>query len=165
MHLVKNKGMAWVDPRILEERLDKFRTRSKKMSTYRLKFLSDKQLWAIHLLSDFEHNYSVKQIAGIIGIDQSILKSWRRDPLFLRALDEAVTKQKNYVRREAFGHMFRLIKAGDYKAIRDYLKMTGDLTENIRAEIKDVSEKPENDLDSEIKQLSSELGVEIDLER
>jgi hypothetical protein len=118
----------------------------------RTKILDDKQRMAIFLLCDFGHNYSYAYVAARVGISESTLMSWRNDPLFLREMDKEITRRRSFMRLHAFRNVNRAIMRGDMKATWMYLKMSGDLREQVEL----VDRTGEQELSD------SELAAEID---
>ena len=123
------------------------------------KILSDKQRLAIALMVDFVHNYSYEYIAAKVGIEIATLYHWRNDPLFLRELDKEITRRRSFIRIHAFRNIHRAITRGDMKATYMYLKMSGDLKENV--ELIDntgrEAEMDDNQLDAEISRLGKHI--------
>lgn len=126
----------------------------------KIKSLSDKQRMAIFLMTDFTHNYSYTYIAKRIGISINELMIWRNDPYFLQQLDKEISKRKNFIRLHAFRNVHRAILRGDMKATWNYLKMSGDLKENV--EIVDKTgehELSDDELKTEILSLQKQLAA------
>lgn len=128
---------------------------------FKIKALSDKQKFAIHLMTDFTYNYTMKQIAKKIGTPYDTVLNWRRDPFFLQCLDNEITKLRTLPRLEAYRHLFRWVRIGDRRAIKEYLQLCGDLATNLRVkEERNFEDIPEEMVDAEIERLSKELGLE-----
>ena len=123
------------------------------------KILSDKQRMAIHYISDFAHNYSYTWIAAKLNVDISAISGWRNDPLFLRELDKEITRRRSFIRIHAFKNVHRAIMRGDMKATWNYLKMSGDLKENINI-MEDRTGERELD-DSQLKEEINKLQLEL----
>jgi len=128
-------------------------------SKLRPKILSDKQRMAIHLMTDFVHNFSYDWIAARLGVHLDTIYNWRNDPLFLRELDKEITRRRSFIRLHAFRNVHRAVIRGDMKATWNYLKMSGDLKENI--EVIDRTgehELSDNELNQEIVKLTQQLA-------
>lgn len=122
------------------------------------KILSDKQRMAIYLMTDFVHNFSYKYISTRLGIDPSVLTKWRNDPLFLRELDKEITRRRSFIRIHAFRNIHRAIMRGSMKDTWNYLKMSGDLKENVNiVDHTGERELDDNELTQEIVRLTKQL--------
>lgn len=122
--------------------------------------LTERQRMAIHLMTDFVHNYTNDWIIKRLGIQAGEFYRWRNDPLFLRELDKEITRRRTFIRIHAFRNVHRAILRGDMKATWNYLKMSGDLKENI--EVTDRTgerELSEAELEAEIGRLTKELAA------
>lgn len=124
------------------------------------KILSDKQRTAIYLMTDFVHNFSNQYICERVGISKNELYKWRNDPMFLRELDKEITRRRSFIRIHAFRNVHRAILRGDMKSTWNYLKMSGDLKENINV-IDSTGEHELNDaeLNEEILRLTKQLAA------
>jgi hypothetical protein len=95
------------------------------------KVLNQTQRMAIHLLTDFVHNYSYAYISKYLCIAPATLSNWRNQPLFIRELDKEITRRKSFVRVHAFRNINRSIMRGNVKDSWKYLEMTGDLKKGL----------------------------------
>jgi hypothetical protein len=123
------------------------------------KILSGKQREAIYLMTDFVHNFSNVYIAERLGLNLKELSTWRNDPLFIKELDKEITRRKSFIRIHAFRNVHRAILRGDMKATWNYLKMSGDLKENI--EVTDRTgehELSDEELNVEIAKLNQQIA-------
>lgn len=122
------------------------------------KILSDKQRQAIHLMTDFIHNFSNAYICERLQVSTTDFYKWRNDPMFLRALDLEITRRRSFIRIHAFRNVNRAIMRGSMKDTWNYLKMSGDLRENINV-VDNTGEKELSDgeLIDEITRLSKQL--------
>lgn len=127
--------------------------------------ISDKQRVAINLLLDWENQWPMEFIADQAGVSVPTLHRWKNTPRFLEELDREITKRRTYVRRDAFTKFFRAVKRGEPWAIKEYLKMTGDLNPNNKIEDNSRDDKTADaNIDNEIRRLSDELGLDISIE-
>ena len=157
IHARKNKGKPGLcRPEILRKTL---KTQSFARA-FKVRTLNQRQRQAVMLLSDFTSNYTNSQIAHQLEVTTATLWRWRNDPLFISELDKEITKRKTSLRREAYRHLFNKIRTGNYQAMKDYFKMTGDLKQQV--EMTHIQEQlPEDALDAEIDRLSKELGIDL----
>jgi len=137
-----------------------FKVMIQQWANQRLKpqILSDKQRMAIYLMCDFVHNFSYEYICTRLRVDKQTFYKWRNEPLFLRELDKEITRRRSFIRVHAFRNVHRAILRGDMKATWNYLKMSGDLKENV--EVIDRTgerELDENELNQEIARLTKQL--------
>lgn len=125
----------------------------------RPKILSDKQRTVIYLMTDFIHNFSNEYICERVQISKRELYAWRNDPMFLRELDKEITRKRSFIRIHAFRNVHRAIMRGDMRSTWNYLKMSGDLRENINV-IDNTGEHELNDaeLNAEILRLTKQLA-------
>jgi len=123
------------------------------------KILSDKQRMAIALMVDFVHNYTNEYVATRLDININTLGSWRNDPLFISEMDKEITRRKSFMRVHAFRNIHRAIARGSLKDSWQYLKLTGDLKENVNHIIDPTGERElsDDELKREIAQLSKQL--------
>lgn len=119
--------------------------------------IKEKHKMAIALLTDFFHEYSVEQICAVIGVNPVTLRKWRQNPEFIKLLDEEITRKKTVMRLEAYKTVFKKIRKGDGKMTLAYLKMTGDLEENVNLKVKALEQMDTDELDKEIEQLEARL--------
>lgn len=126
----------------------------------RPKVLSDKQRTAIYLMTDFVHNFSNEYICERVQVSKTEFYKWRSDPMFLRELDKEITRRRSYIRIHAFRNVHRAILRGDMRSTWNYLKMSGDLKENINV-IDNTGEHELNDaeLNEEIMKLTKQLAA------
>lgn len=120
--------------------------------------IDDKQRLAINLMVDFVRARSYQSIADYIGVSVDQISNWRNDPVFLAALNKEITRRKSFIRLHAFRNVHRAVLRGDMKATWNYLKMSGDLKENI--DLIDPTGETEMDdtqLEQEIATLSEKL--------
>lgn len=123
------------------------------------KILNDKQRMAIHLMTDFVHNFSNAYICERLAISKEQLYKWRNDPMFLRELDKEITRRRSFIRIHAFRNVHRAILRGDMKSTWNYLKMSGDLKENINVvDNTGEQELSDNELNQEIMRLTKQLA-------
>ncbi len=124
------------------------------------KILSDKQRTVIYLMTDFIHNFSNEYICERVQITKRELYTWRNDPMFLRELDKEITRRKSFIRIHAFRNVHRAIMRGDMRSTWNYLKMSGDLKENINV-TDNTGEHELNDaeLNQEILRLTKQLAT------
>lgn len=108
---IKHMVIAWADEKLNQQ------------------ILTDKQRMALHLLSDFVHNFTYEYIACKLNVPLSELSKWRNQPLFLRELDKEITRRMSFIRLHAFRNVNRAIMRGSMKDTWKYLQMTGDLKE------------------------------------
>lgn len=127
----------------------------------RIKILNEKQHMAIHFLSDFVHNYSYKWIATRIGVEEATISRWRNDPVFLKELDRQIQRRKSFIKVHAFRNVHRAVIRGDMDATWKYLKMTGDLKDNVNLTVDETGEKELSDkqLKREIRKLQKQLRM------
>ena len=144
--------------------LEQTRLARKINLAYRVRTLSEKQRKAVMMLADFTHDYTKRYIANQCGVTTMALWFWRNDPLFISELDKEITRRKTVFRPEAYKHLFRRIRRGQWSAIKDYFKMTGDLKHQITVENIEDMPKSLDQLDQEIQQLQTQLGS-VELER
>lgn len=121
--------------------------------------LSDRQKIAIGFLSDFLNDWPEQYIAAQAMVSTQLLRKWRNDPFFLKALDLEIGKRRTVLRREAYQQLFKGIKKGDRKLLAMYFKMTGDLKDKVEITQELPDEMPEEALDQEIGRLADELGI------
>lgn len=130
-----------------------------------VKPLTPIQLKAIDLLSDFIADYSMQEVSDELGINNQRLQRWMNRPEFLKALNQELDKRKTILRREAFSKFFGYVQKGKYKALTDYFRMTGDLTNQLEVHHHDDGPQAEDlsdeQLDNEIQGLANELGLDI----
>lgn len=128
----------------------------------RVRALTPKQKHAIKLMSDFINNYSREFIADQVGVHPTKLAHWRHNPLFIRELDKAIAMRKTVMRPEAYRQLFKKLKKGSDKALALYLKMIGDLKDQVeftdKTPIEDLDEKSIDDM---INRMSNDLGITI----
>jgi len=161
------KKMALID----EDRLGKLRTARENKDIRHIaeawaeeklhsKIINADQRLAIHLMTDFVHNFPYTYIARRIGIELSELYAWRNDPFFLRELDKEINRRKSFIRIHAFRNVHRAIMRGDMKSTWMYLKMSGDLRENVDITIDRTGEQElsEQELNAEIQRLTAQLA-------
>jgi hypothetical protein len=113
---------------------------------------------AIYLMSDFSHNYGNDYICARIGVDMQTLLRWKNNPLFIRELDKEITRRRSFIRLHAFRNVNRAIMRGSMKDTWNYLKMTGDLREQV--DIVDKTgerEMSDKELRREIKKLNKQV--------
>ena len=124
--------------------------------------LTEKQQFAIKLMASFANPLTFTQIAKMLGVRRRVLFQWRSNQNFQRALDKEITKNKNVLRLEAYQQLFKKIRKGDGRALINYFKMTGDLSEKLDITMEDrIEGLDENMLDAEIGRLTDELGLSI----
>lgn len=116
---------------------------------------------AINLLLDYHNRWPMEFVADQAGCTLTTLYRWKNHPRFLAELDREITKRRTYMRREAFFKFFDMIKRGEYRALRDYFKMTGDLREHAVKPDEPTQIDDDQALDSEIKRLADELGFDL----
>ncbi|SRR6266496_129980 len=123
------------------------------------KILSDKQRTAIYLMTDFIHNFSNEYICERVQVNKTEFYKWRNDPMFLRELDKEITRRRSFIRIHAFRNVHRAIMRGDMRSTWNYLKMSGDLKENINV-TDNTGEHELNDaeLNQEIMRLTKQLA-------
>jgi hypothetical protein len=126
----------------------------------RPKFLTDQQLMAIHLMTDFVHNYSYSWIARRIGVEDTTFSRWRNEPFFIEQLAKEIRRRRNFMLVHAYRNVHRALARGSMKDTWNFLKMTGDLVD--KSEIIDrtgETEKSDEELQKEIEMLSKQLKV------
>ena len=125
----------------------------------RPKILTDKQRTVIYLMTDFIHNFSNEYICERVQVSKVELYKWRNDPMFLRELDKEITRRRSFIRIHAFRNVHRAIMRGDMRSTWNYLKMSGDLKENINV-TDNTGEHELNDaeLNQEIMRLTKQLA-------
>lgn len=125
----------------------------------RPKILSEKQRMVIYLMTDFVHNFSNEYICERANISKAEFYKLRNDPMFLNALDKEITRRRSFIRIHAFRNVHRAILRGDMKATWNYLKMSGDLKENVNL-VDSTGEHELNDaeLNQEIMSLTAQLA-------
>jgi len=123
------------------------------------KVLSEEQRMAIYLMTDFVHNFSYEYIAVRLNVSKETISKWRNDPFFIQQLDKELTRRRSFIRLHAFRNVHRAILRGDMKATWNYLKMSGDLKENINiVDRTGEHELSEHELEAEIARLSNNLA-------
>jgi hypothetical protein len=126
----------------------------------RPKILSDKQRTVIYLMTDFIHNFSNNYICERVQISKEELYKWRNDPMFLKELDKEITRRRSFIRIHAFRNVHRAILRGDMKSTWNYLKMSGDLKENINiTDNTGEQELSDGELNQEILRLTKQLAA------
>lgn len=120
--------------------------------------LEERQRMAVELLTDFHSNLKTHQICSILGITTKTLNTWRQEPYFMKLIDAELTRKRSIMRLEAYKGWFKAVRQGDTKVIKDYFKMTGDLTEELNVNVNDLSDMSTEDLEREIRAMEEDLG-------
>jgi hypothetical protein len=110
-------------------------------------------------MTDFVHNFSNEYICERAQVTKQEFYKWRNDPMFLRELDKEITRRRSFIRIHAFKNVHRAILRGDMKATWNFLRMSGDLKENINI-VDNTGEHELNDaeLNEEIMRLTKQLA-------
>jgi len=140
------------------KQLAEARTKRVNFGVFRLKKLTDQHRVAIDLLADLHNRWPMEYIAAQAGISVRMLRNWRNDPTFLRELDKELTKRKTTLRTEAYRQLAKFIARGDRGMIRFYLKLTGDLKEEIEVTHKNFDKMDDVQLEDELERRIKELG-------
>jgi hypothetical protein len=111
-------------------------------------------------MTDFIHNFSNNYICERVQISKEELYKWRNDPMFLKELDKEITRRRSFIRIHAFRNVHRAILRGDMKSTWNYLKMSGDLKENINiTDNTGEQELSDGELNQEILRLTKQLAA------
>lgn len=124
----------------------------------RQKSLSPEQAMAIHLMTDFSHNFTYSYIAKRIGVNESTIANWRNDPYFIEQVVKEVKRRQGHAIVLAMRNVNRALARGSMKDTWQFLKMVGMLKEQV--EITDnTGEKSlsKEELELEIESLSQQV--------
>lgn len=123
------------------------------------RILTEKQRMVIYLMTDFIHNFSNEFICERAQISKAEFYKLRNDPLFLRELDKEITRRKSFIRIHAFRNVHRAIMRGDMKSTWNYLKMSGDLKDNVNiTDNTGEHELSDAELNQEVLRLTKQLA-------
>lgn len=121
--------------------------------------ITTKQRIALSYLVDFGKTYSPEYIAAQAGVSHQTLSNWRNDPVFIKALNRELDIRRTRMRLEAFRRLYKRLNQGSDKILLAYLKMTGDLGDNINLKTQAPHKvQSEGEVDKEIAALKAELG-------
>ena len=89
--------------------------------------LSPKQLKAIEMLMDIDNPLTNKEIAARLEIHESTLYDWKKDPEFLKALNEYAEEWIRASKYRVNKQLLKKIDQGDTSAIRLYYEKIQEL--------------------------------------
>lgn len=116
---------------------------------------SPKQLKAIELLARPDNEMSMQEMADSLGINQSTLWRWRREPVFQKAVtDLSYSCLKDELPR-VFKSLANKAINGNVKAIELMLKYAGDYVEKIETKVSgdlDLGGVSDDELDRQLKE-------------
>lgn len=92
---------------------------------YEMDILSDKQIAAITLLTNFHVVEDVSEKLASIGVSEEVLNGWYANPHFKRALADRADTILDNVSSTATTELARAISRGDFRAIKFYFEITG----------------------------------------
>jgi hypothetical protein len=87
--------------------------------------LSDKQVAAIAMITNFNILEPLPIKLASIGVTEEELDGWYKNPLFKRALQNRADSVLDNVSIDADVELARAIKKGDFRAIKFYFEITG----------------------------------------
>lgn len=98
--------------------------------------LTDRQIAAISLITNFNNLEPLPVKLASIGITEEELNGWYQNPLFENALRERADNVLGSVSTDATVELARAIKKGDFRAIKFYFEITGQAQSREAVDIK-----------------------------
>lgn len=99
-------------------------------------YLSDRQVAAIGLMTNFNNLESLQARLASIGVTEEELNGWYQNPLFKNALRDRADTVLDNVSTDATVELARAIKKGDFRAIKFYFEITGQAQSKESVDIK-----------------------------